>query len=166
MKKILLIAIMSILFFGCKKDEDSAKTTYQISNNTTRINTSSDPYLNGTMWEIVVYCYIGSDIVRQDNIVSVSPGGGKSDMIEVPSNYEKIKVSFKFLPPQSAYYDLSLNNRKYVVAYTLLGKGKNSIVSISDDTMSGPTLNSSIKDTKKVINKAIKEQLDILKIAF
>ena len=154
MKTFLLIAIVAILFFGCKKDEVPAKTSYQIINNATRMNISTDQYLNGTLWEVVVYCYIGTDIVRQDNIVSVLPGGGKSNMIEVPLNYEKIKMSFRFLPPQSEFYDLSLNNRHYVVAFTVLGKGQNNVITITDDTMSGPTLNSSINDTNQLIGKA------------
>jgi hypothetical protein len=69
--------------------------------------------------------------------------GKKSEIKEVPDNFEKIKVSFKMLPRQSEYYDLSLNARLYTVSYTLLSKGSNTIAELDGKTMVGTTLKSS-----------------------
>jgi len=115
---------------------------------------STTEYLDGSMWKIVVYCYIDSDIVRQDNIDQISADGGKSNMIEVPVNYEKVKVSFKFLLSQSPYYDMTENHRQYVVAYTSLETGKNNVITITDNTMVGPTLKNASIDNGSVICKA------------
>lgn len=132
--KILLISFIILAYFsGCKKAEDP-KTTYQIVNNCTVTTYAEDSYLDGSLWEVVVSSYVGTDIVKQDNIARVAPAGGKSEIIEVNSNYEKVKVSFKFLPPQSPNYSLAGNIRHYVVAVTLLEKGKNNLITVDDKT--------------------------------
>ena len=70
MKKLLLIiTLVSIMMLSCKKDEVET-TAYRVVNNQSKF-VSSMPYLNATMYEIVVYCYKGNDIVRQDNIENV-----------------------------------------------------------------------------------------------
>ena len=151
----LLLLILIVGISACsKKDSEPAKTTYQIINNVDRFTTTSDTYLNGSLWDVVVYSYTGLDIVRQDNIISVSPEGGKSDLIEVPSTYEKVKVSFKLLPRESANYSMASNYRRYIVAFTTLEIGKNNIITINGSTMSGPTLSISGPDTKLTIGKA------------
>jgi len=156
MKRLIPVLFAIILLLSCKKEEE--KTTYQIINNM-EYDPQTIEYLDGTLWEVVVYCYIGSDIIRQDNIEKVLPAGGKSEMIEVEPNYEKVKVSFKLLPPQSPNYDLSANHRLYVVAYTILEKEKNNIITISGSTQVGSSLTSA--NTKLNIGKT-HEDLQIL----
>jgi len=140
MKKVLFLFLALILVSSCRKEE--TPTTYQIINNVTK-TTTSDPYLDGSMYEVVVYHYLGSDIIKQDDIDKISSGGGKSELIEAPGKSEKIKISFKFLPPQSSNYNLSSNVRKYIVAYTLLNKGENNIATITDNT----SISSSISES-------------------
>lgn len=137
MKNILFLLILAaVVTLGCKKDEPepASPTTYQIVNDN-EVNESTIEFLDGTLYEIVVFAYTGDDIARQDNVDPVGPSGSKSDIIEVPDTIEKIKISFKFLPKESPYYNLSSNNRKYVVSYTFLEKGKNNQVIIDGQTM-------------------------------
>ena len=146
---ILLIALLPIFFVSCKKDV--TLTSYQIFNNSTAVS-STTPYLDGSMYEVVVYCYVGTDIVRQDNIVAIKTGE-KSIIKEVPSTYTKIKVSFKLLPPASAYYDLSFNSRYYTVTYTLLESEKNTISEINGHSMLSTSMNAPSKLNSKEMSK-------------
>ena len=150
MKKFLFLILSIVILLSCKKEKD--KTTYQIINNVTK-STSTVQYMDGSVYEIIVFHYSGNDIIHQDEIKKVEAGGGKSEMIESPDQSEKIKVSFKFLPTESPYYDLSSNARKYVVAFTLLEKGKNNTVTLTDNTMVDESLNRS--DNKNNLLKAI-----------
>lgn len=134
MRKALFFTMLVFVFFSCEKDEDSSKTTYQIINNCT-YNESSIDYLDGTMWEIIVIKYIDDDIAGQDNVDPVSPDGGKSDIIEIDNDVEKLKVSYKYLPQESEYYDLDINERKYVAAYTYLDEGENNVITITNSTL-------------------------------
>jgi len=139
----LLLFIIVACLTGCKKDEE--KTTYQIINNLEGLPSwlitylsEDDPgivkYLDGTLREVIVFCYSGSDIVRNDNLGEISRNGGKSGLIEVEPNYEKVKVSFILTTPESIYYGMSIN-RFHVIAYTILEKGKNNIITIASGTM-------------------------------
>lgn len=153
----LLVALSFILFIsliGCEKEEE--KTTYQIINNFPGEDTDVE-YLNGTMWEVVVFCYTGTDVVRQDDVAPIAPDGGKSEKIEVEPNFEKIKVSFKLLPSQSPYYNMEANHRQYVVAYLMLEKGRNNVVTFTENTMVGPDLKGAI------ISKSIVTELNSCK---
>ena len=97
-KNILFVLIAASLFvIGCKKE-----TTYQVFNNTTKPSSSADPYLDGSMWEVVIFEYAGNDVITQKNIDRVEVGK-KSQIFTAHEKAEKIKVSFKFLPPQSNY---------------------------------------------------------------
>ena len=132
MRKLLFFALIIILIGGCKKAADP-KTTYQIINNSHEA--APIEYLDGSLWEVVVYSYTGTTIVRQDSFDQITPDGGKSPVTEVPATYDKIRVSYKFLPAKSAYSALPNNVRIYVVAYTTLEKGKNNIVTMEGTTM-------------------------------
>ena len=136
--KNLIFFLSLIPLFACSKDDDAPQsTTYQIINDMPIFENDYD-YLDGTVWEIVVYCYIGSDIVRQDNIDSIAPLGGKSRLIDVGDNYEKVKVSFKLLPEKSIYYHMA--ERYYIISFLEIKQGENNIMKINDDTMSSNVL--------------------------
>lgn len=140
MKKLLPVLLIILLFFSCKKEEEI--TTYQIVNNLEKLTdwlitylSENDPamvpYLDGTLHEVIIYCYIGSDVVRTDNLGNISPKGGKSGILEVESNYEKVKVSFLFFPPE---LPVNLPNhlwRFHPLTITILEKGKNNIITIA-----------------------------------
>lgn len=145
MKKLLLLSLpfFGLMFFGlifssCEEFE-TIKTTYQVYNNSESYSSDVDPYLNGSMYEVVVFCFAGNDVVREDNYKKIAIGE-KTKMKDVPESVTKIKVSFKFLPKESAYYDMSSNNRKYVVSYTLIEKGKNVVAEINENSMVGSSL--------------------------
>jgi len=150
-KLILLMALLPILFSSCKKDEVTPPTTYQIFNNMTK-STSTMPYLDGSLYEVVVYCYVGADIVRQDNYDAIA-SGQKTTIKEVPPTYTKIKVSFKFLPPASDYYNMASNTRKYSITYTLLEVEKNTISEINDNSMVSSSMNAPSKSNSTQMSK-------------
>lgn len=138
MKKIFLLACILVLFVSCKKT-----TTYQIVNNSS-FDTSQE-YLDGSLYEVRVFEYIGDDIVKQDNISKISYGGGISKEIEVENDVQKVKVSFRMVPPESTYYESF--SRVYVVAYSYLKEGENTIITIDNNTM----VSHSISTTKDAV---------------
>lgn len=131
MKNLALLACLALLLTSCSKEDP---TTYQIINDC-KVTTTSTEYLDGSIYEVIVFHYSGEDIIKQDNIDDVSSGGGKSAIINVPAGSEKVKVSFQLLPPESPFYNLSANDRMYVVAFTVLEKGINNVIRINDNTM-------------------------------
>lgn len=151
MKKTLFImlAVLPLLFSSCEKQP--VITTYQVFNNRTKETTTVD-YLDNTMYEVVVYCYVGSDVVRQDNYDLIAPGA-KSPIKEVPATYTKIKVSFKLLPAASPYYDMSSNSRKYSVVYTLLTPETNTISELNGQTMVSSSMNAPADKNLVKMNK-------------
>ena len=124
--------MVAILLFGCKKEEEP-KTTYVVINDSEKFESGFE-YLDGTLWEVVVYCFIGEDVVREDILSPIAYGGGTSEIMEVPDNFEKIKVSFKMLPKESSYYDMSGNVRKYTVTSFLLTPGIDNQIVITGQT--------------------------------
>jgi len=132
-KSILLLAVSILLFTSCSKDEESNVTTYQIVNEMSYTESTSE-YLNGSLWEVVIYQYIGDDIAKQNNIKSVKYGGGKSDKIKVEDNVDKINMSFRLLPEEDPHYDKSFNNRLYVKAFTFVKENTNNIITVDDET--------------------------------
>ena len=130
--KILLFVMLSIAMLSCKKEPKD--TTFQIVNNST-FETSTMPYLDGSLYQVVILCYKGSDLIKQENITSLKPGGGKSIIFVADPNAEKLKVGFKFLPPESAYYSGSSNNYKYTAAFFMITKNTNNTIDINDNTL-------------------------------
>ena len=156
MKNVSLLMLLPLFLFGCSKESEDAlvtPTTYQIFNNMAK-NTSTMPYLDGSLYEVVVYCYVGVDIVRQDNYDAIAPGQ-KTTIKEVPPTYTKIKVSFKFLPPASDYYDMASNTRKYIVTYTLLEVEKNTISEINGNSMVSSSMNAPSKSNSTQMSKIV-----------
>jgi len=54
---------------------------------------------------------------------------------EVTPDIVKIKVSFKFLPRESPFYDLAANNWKYTVSYYYLTPESNTTAVLNENTM-------------------------------
>ncbi|MBK7628110.1 MAG: hypothetical protein IPJ16_13105 [Bacteroidales bacterium] len=150
MKRLIPVLLCFLLLFSCKKEE---VTTYQVFNNLEGLSdfwikylSENDPeivpYLDGTLYEVIVYCYTGSDIVRTDNIGTISRKGGKSGILEVESNYEKVKVSFLFFPPELPVKLAPALWRFHLVTTTILEKGKNNIITVGSGIL---ITNSAIK---------------------
>lgn len=131
MKKTLLFLFSALVLMSCEKPE----TTYQVLNNCSRVEISEEPLMDGSLFEVVVFHYIGDDVAGQDDLDPVRWGGGKSDIITVKDNIEKVKLSFKMIPPESDYFDSPLNKRYYLVAYTYIDAEKNNIIEVNDNSM-------------------------------
>jgi hypothetical protein len=151
MKKLMYLLCITFLV-SCTKPV----TSYQVFNNTTKSSSASDPYLNGNLYEVVVYCYAGSDIVRQDNYTQISCGE-KTAIKEVPLAITKIQVSYKFLPPASNNYNAIYNYRLYVKTYYLIEQDKNIIAEVNDNSMVSRVM------TKKASLDSVRSKISILK---
>jgi hypothetical protein len=151
MKKLIYLLFVTLLV-SCTKPV----TSYQIFNNSTKTSYDIDPYMNGDMYEVVVYCYAGSDIVRQDNYTQISCGE-KTAIKEVPLAITKIQVSYKNAPPASKYYNSTYNYRLYVKTYYLIEQDKNIVAEVNDQSMVGGTM------TVKASLDSIRSKISILK---
>lgn len=127
-----------ILFISCNEailpiesqsSPSVTPTTYQISDNLKLY--PAVEYIDGSLWEVVVFYYVGKGIVKVDSISPVLTGG-KSSKIEIPSNFEKMKFSFQLAPKKSQYYFGQANCRRYFQDFILLEKGKNTLIEIND----------------------------------
>ena len=135
MRNILFFTVL-LLFSGCTKEERFNLTTYQVKNDCNPYSNPVDEYLNATLWEIVVFCYNEqNEIVRQDNLEPLSTGGAISPMKETTKDIVKVKLSFKWLPPQSIYFDEESNARKYVVTTFYLTEEENTVIVVNDNSM-------------------------------
>ena len=105
-------------------------TIYQIFNSSTPVATNLE-YLDGSIYEVIVYHYSKSIIIHQDSIDKVASGGGKTGLIDVPANTEILKVSFKILPFKSPYYDSPGNKRLYMLDYKIVTREVNNIIGIN-----------------------------------
>ncbi len=151
MKKLITIIFVAALLLSCSKDEPTP-TTYQLVN---AMESDSDPdfqYLDGTLWEVTVFCLDkDGDVVREDNLQPIPAGGGKSESKELTANIEKLVVSFKLLPKQSEYYDLELNYRMYTVTRFVIVPETENEFKITDSTNVKGTLTKANR-----LNSAIK----------
>ncbi len=130
-------AILLLLLFGCKKDDEEI-TTYQIVNNVEgevfkKLANLDDPDIDGSMWEVLVLCYDKPGrLLDIDTLDPVRTDGGMTAKIEVHPDCARVKPSFKFIPPQSKYYyDVK---RYYLLDFTELKKGENTKIIINNYT--------------------------------
>ena len=149
--KTLGLFFIGFTFMGCGgNDEPSLVTSYQIINNVSK-QITSDVYLDGTMWEIVVFKYRGDDVAGEDIVDPVRPEGDESKIIEVDSEITKVKISFKFLPKESSNYNLPINYRRYYVSYNFLTPKMNNIITLEESTMLTDSRNKR-KNIKSALN--------------
>ena len=134
--KSLIYLLILVFFISCDQEllptESSSvesATTYQISNNLKLY--PAIEYIDGSLWEVIVYYYIGQDIVKVDSLSPVLTGT-TSSKIAVPSTYEKFKYSFQLAPKKSQYYSGCANCRRYSENFTFFEKNNNTIVEIHD----------------------------------
>lgn len=137
-------------FSSCSKDDESSISTFTIINNSEMFETKYE-YLDGTMYEVVAFEFDGSgNNIGQINIDNIPYGGGKSKPIQVQESCTKVQISFKMLPPESPYYDLSLNPRLYIASLGVIKKGGNINIILDEETMT--TKNPSTKSSTKIDN--------------
>jgi len=104
-------------------------TTYQISDNLKLYPPVE--FIDGSLWEVIVYYFIDDNIVKIDSINPILTGE-VSLKIKIPSNYQKMKFSFQLAPKKSQYYFGVANCRRYYGNFIFLEKGKNVVVEIHD----------------------------------
>jgi hypothetical protein len=127
MKRFLIIVSIIFLLAACTKPVTTSITTYYIVNDYTKTETAI-PYMDNTMWEVIVFCFNSADsIVRQDNIDSIAPKG-TSKYIEVASNINRVIVSYKLLPKKSDMYNNIINARYYTEYFDITPEIDNKIV--------------------------------------
>ena len=139
MKKMpFMLPLLAVLFMfaGCSKDDEPSISTFTIINNSEKYETSLDEYLNGTMYEVVAFELDENGInIGQINIDDIPYGGGRSKAIQVQESCSKVQVSFKAVPPESPFYDLSSNARLYIASLKIKKKGDNINIILDEETM-------------------------------
>jgi hypothetical protein len=116
MKKLFIILMLAVSLVSCKKDDpkpEPVPTTYYVVNGSPT-PTKTLEFMDGTLWEVTVYCFDSSgDVVREDILDPIATNGGKSIKTVLTANIVKLVVSFKFAPEKSIYYTMSDNYRRY-----------------------------------------------------
>lgn len=152
MKKVLFLLVMIAAFAGCSKDDDKeVVSTFSITNNSEKFESPNDKYLNGSLYEVVVFEYDeNGDNIGQKNVANVAYGGGLSEKVQVSATCVKIQVSFKMLPKESPNYDLSTNKRQYIKSLGVIKKGDNINIVMDGETMitTSPSLGSKSVSTE------------------
>lgn len=135
MKKLVFFLFM-IICISCDDNLISTEslqtetfTTYQISDNLKLYPPVE--FIDGSLWEVIVYYFIDDNIVKIDSINPILTGE-VSLKIKIPSNYQKMKFSFQLAPKKSQYYFGVANCRRYYGNFIFLEKGKNVVVEIHD----------------------------------
>jgi hypothetical protein len=128
-----------LFYSSCKKEQLQLPTTYQIFNSSTPVVTRFE-YLDNSMYEVIVYHYSGTNIIKQDSIDKIATGGGKTGLMDVPANTDLIKVSFKFLPSKSPNYNAPWNIRFYAIDYKIIVRGKNNILGFNGGSYISDTI--------------------------
>jgi hypothetical protein len=142
-RKILLITVILLSFIACNKDLSIPSATFQIVNNIGKSYCAFEPLLNGSLYEVIVFGYNEKEeLIKHFNIDKVETGGGKSEVIEVPHDVVKVKVSFMMIPPESIYFGMDSNVRLYVKAYSYLTATGNTLIAIDGNMMAGTTISS------------------------
>jgi hypothetical protein len=137
MKKLFFLFIAIVFFSSCKKT--TLPTTYQIFNSTTPISTGIQ-YLDGSVYEVIVCHYSENKIIHQDTIDEIDAKGGKTALIDVPAKTELLKVSYKFLPSKSPYYNIAWNVRFYLVDFKIITRETNNIIGINGSSYISDTI--------------------------
>jgi len=149
MKKFLSLLTLALVFYSCSKNDDSEPeikiTTYQVISNVEKQETTVE-YLDGTMYEVVVFKFIGDDLAGEDSLDPIAPGK-VSNKITISEDIEKIKLSFKFVPRESSVYDSA--ERRYLASYTFINKNSENKVVLKESSM--------LQSTLKIASQSIKE---------
>jgi hypothetical protein len=137
MRKLFIVLIIIVFCSSCK--DEQLPTTYQIFNSSNRLVTNIN-YLDGSMYEVIVYHYSGTKIIQQDSFDKIATAGGKTGLMDVPANTDLIKLSFKFLPPESPFYNDPWNARYYMIDYKMITRGDNNIFGINGGSYISDTI--------------------------
>lgn len=135
MKRILLL-VTTISLLGCSKDDVEEvvvqPTTYQVVNDIEKQTTMSE-YIDGTLYDVVVFKFRGDDLAGEDNLGDLDPDGGASKVLELDENIDKVKVSFEWVPKDSPASEFS--ERNYTASYTFITQETDNVITITGETM-------------------------------
>lgn len=120
MKKKILTVIITALFLtflaSCDRDDlFGSSKSYRIINDFEAQYTPSNPYLDGSLYEVIVFqLNHREDVIKKDYISVIPSGGLASRVIAVPNECEFIQVSFLYLPANKGGL---LNFRNFTAQY-------------------------------------------------
>ena len=121
----LMILGLVILMNSCKKP-----ATVVVHNDTTPVDYGCG--LNSTFYNAKLMLYNGSDFIGEIALGDITPGGGKSQIIELDDNVEKVKVRFNFLPSYQTQFD---NPIKYTAQFYLNNANEENEITLTDETL-------------------------------
>ena len=152
----MFLAVAVLLFiatinFSCGNKDKVKTTTYQIINNMTLVPNSVDKYLDYSIYEVWVDCYVGTSIVKTDKFDKIAASGGKSPVTEVDA--DKIKISCKILPPASPNYSMPENARIYISGFFTIVENTDNVIKIEYETPVDKKGSSTFGDAIKIIVK-------------
>jgi len=135
MKKLYIMLMFGLLFTSCNTNilmsENSEKisdTTIQISNNLHLY--PAEEFIDGSLWDVIVYYYVGTEMVKSDSIGDVLTGS-ISEKILIDSKFTKLKFSFQFAPKKSIYFFGVANCRRFS-SFINLEVNQNNAIEIHD----------------------------------
>ncbi len=114
-----------ILMNSCKKS-----ATVVVQNNVTPVDYGYG--LNNTLYSANLMLYKGSDFIGEIALGDITPGGGKSQIVELEDNVEKVKVRFNFFPSYQTQFD---NPIKYTAQFYLINANADNQISITGETL-------------------------------
>ena len=123
MKKLTILLAILPLLFSCT---DSKLTTYQVTN-TSSNSPSYTSYLDGNIYEVEVYCFSGSTVIRTDYYPVIRKGETTKPK-ETPISCDRVYVSFRFIPQGYSGYNTISNRRRYSKSSVSIEDGKNTVV--------------------------------------
>jgi hypothetical protein len=112
-----------------KASQIEISTTFQLSNNLELF--PKVELIDGSLWEVTIYYYIGNNLVKMDTISPVLTGEISAKK-EISSDFDKLKFSFQLAPKKSQFYFGCANCRRYSKDFTILQKGENNVIEIHD----------------------------------
>mgnify|MGYP003589026556 FL=1 len=121
----LMILSSVILMNSCKKP-----ATVVVQNNVTPVDYGYG--LNSTLYNANLMLYNGSDFIGEIALGDITPGGGKSQIVELEDNVEKVKVRFNFLPSYQTQFD---NPIKYTAQFYLINANEENEITLTDETL-------------------------------
>lgn len=114
-----------ILMNSCKKPANVV-----VQNNSTPVDYGYG--LNSTLYNANLMLYNGSDFIGEISLGDITPGGGKSQTVELEDNVEKVKVRFNFFPSYQTQFD---NPIKYTAQFYLINANEDNKITLTDETL-------------------------------
>jgi len=126
----LFLLVLLMLAPACGK----RTITYQILNNRTYDPSVEAGELDGTLYNLTVFCYIDGYIALQDNLDPVASGGGLSYEQEVPASVERVRIAFTNAPTEAEEFQEAEGFLRFTHETFYLDSWGNTVIEINDST--------------------------------